>query len=49
MFAVEHRDTLKLLTPERAAEVAKTIEMPEGEDAELAVSDIAIDMTLLHL
>ncbi|CAE6458669.1 unnamed protein product [Rhizoctonia solani] len=49
MFAVEHRSTLKSLTPERTAEVAKTIVMPEGEDAELAAEDVAIDMTLLHL
>ncbi|KAJ1308850.1 hypothetical protein OPQ81_004538 [Rhizoctonia solani] len=49
MFAVEHRDTLKLLTPERAAEVAKTIAMPEGDDLELLAEDIAIDMTLIHL
>ncbi|KAL5636735.1 hypothetical protein ACGC1H_000640 [Rhizoctonia solani] len=49
MFAVEHRDTLKLLTPEKAAEVVKTIEMPEGADADLVAEDIAIDMTLIHL
>ncbi|EUC66582.1 DNA replication factor C, large subunit [Rhizoctonia solani AG-3 Rhs1AP] len=49
MFAVEHRDTLKQLTPEKAAEVVKTIEMPEGADADLAAEDVAIDMTLIHL
>ncbi|CAE7230292.1 unnamed protein product [Rhizoctonia solani] len=49
MYAVEHRDTLKLLTPEKAAEVVKTIEIPGGADAELAAEDVAIDMTLIHL
>ncbi|CUA69345.1 Deoxynucleoside triphosphate triphosphohydrolase SAMHD1 [Rhizoctonia solani] len=49
MFAVEHRDTLKLLTPEKVAEVVKTIELPEDADAELAAEDVAIDMTLIHL
>lgn len=49
MFAAEHRDTLKLLTPTKVAEAAKSIEMPEGEDAELAPEDVAVDVTLIHL
>lgn len=49
MFAAEHRATLKLLTPAKVAEAAKSIEMPEGEDAELAAEDVAIDVTLIHL
>ncbi|KAG9095859.1 hypothetical protein FRC06_009342 [Ceratobasidium sp. 370] len=49
MFAAEHRDTLKKLTPSLVAEAAKNIDMPEGEDATLAAADVAIDVTLIHL
>ncbi|KAG8698472.1 hypothetical protein FRC09_007214 [Ceratobasidium sp. 395] len=49
VFAAEHRDTLKKLTPLLVAEAAKNIDMPEGEDATLAAEDVAIDLTLIHL
>lgn len=49
MFAAEHRDTLKSLTPLKVAEAAQSVVMPEGEDAELAAEDVAIDVTLIHL
>ncbi|KAG9105682.1 hypothetical protein FRC07_009124 [Ceratobasidium sp. 392] len=49
MFAAEHRDTLKKLTPSLVAEAAKSIDMPNGEDTTLAATDVAIDLTLIHL
>ncbi|KAG8742353.1 hypothetical protein FRC10_001634 [Ceratobasidium sp. 414] len=49
MFAAEHRDTLKKLTPSLVAEAAKNVDMPEGEDVTLAAADVAIDVTLIHL